>query len=97
MSTLDTARELAHNITTEARKPEETLRAVAVELGISEKEARAYVHKLQYRKAYNQRPEVKAYRKQKQAERLEREKQIRERIKATDRMATLERLVDTLR
>ena len=91
-----TAEEIAHEITNEARKPVDDLRDAAKEMGVSEKELAAYVKKLQYRKEYNQRPEVKAYRAVKMAERQEREKLIRERIKATGRKATLESLVETL-
>lgn len=90
------ANELAHEITETARGPVDTLRAMAAELGISEKEVEAYVRRVQYRKEYNNRPEVKAARAVRQAERLEREKQIRERIKDAGRVKTLEALVNTL-
>lgn len=90
------AQEIAHEITETARKPIDTLREMAAELGVAEKEIEAYVKRVQYRREYNARPEVKAARAVRQAERLEREKQIRERIKDAGRVKTLEALVNTL-
>src|SRR5580765_2410902 len=96
MSTHEDARNLAHQITTEAAAPMRAIRDLAAELGLGEKEVTAYLAKIAYRRAYNMRPEVVAARRVRNQERAAVQKAITAKLKAAGRVELLNKLAETM-
>lgn len=74
--------------------PNKMLRELATDLGMSLADVERYVKAQAYRKSYNQRADVQAKRRLYNQERAEKMKLVRDRIKQSDRLTTLNRLAE---
>lgn len=89
MSDINKAKQTAHDIVTEATSRTEKIRAMAKELGVPEKQVESHINQLAYRIEYNQRPEVKATRREYNRKRAAEMKVFRQLLKDDPRVAEL--------